>query len=281
MPTVDRGKNRLYWEWRGPEADTPPVPVLLLRGLSRTLRYWMGFGDRFAGKWRSLFMDNRGIGRSSDDGKRFDIETLADDTAAVLDAAGCEKANVFGISLGGMIAQQLAVRHPGRVNRLVLGATSPGPKHGKRISPSVIGKLVAANTLPRRLSGNVIANLTLYRLQGDERQAILDRWSELTRMEPSSRWAVFRQMFAALGHDTWDLLPRIEAPTLCLVGDRDGLIPAENTRLLADRIPGAEHVVLPGCGHDFPADDENESFRIVDEFFSKDMSLQKDNGPIP
>lgn len=269
MPYAERDGNRLYWEWRGPEPESEGPPVLLLRGLSRTLRYWLEFGDLVAGKWRTLFMDHRGIGRSSDDGKRFDIETLADDAAAVLDAANVDKANVFGISLGGMIAQQLVIRHPDRVNRLVLGATTPGPKHGQRIPLPVVVRLLLINALSPRRAGSQIGRLTLYKLQGERRQALLDQWEELARMEPPARWAVLRQMLATLSHDTWDQLPGIQAPTQCLVGDEDALIPAGNSRLLADRIPGGEHAVLTGCGHDFPTDDPKESFRVVDEFFSR------------
>ncbi|NOZ01371.1 MAG: alpha/beta fold hydrolase [Deltaproteobacteria bacterium] len=101
MPYADRDGIKLYWEWRGPESSASAKPVLLLRGLSRTLRYWMDFGGLVSDTRRTLFMDHRGIGRSTDNGKRFSIETMADDAAEVLDAAGVESANVFGISLGG------------------------------------------------------------------------------------------------------------------------------------------------------------------------------------
>jgi pimeloyl-ACP methyl ester carboxylesterase len=267
MPFATSAGARIYFEWRSRPEDHPGVrPVLFLRGLSRTLRFWLGLADRFAARWPLLLLDNRGIGRSLDDGKPFSMATLADDVAAVLDAAGVEAAHVFGISLGGMIAQELALRHPARVDRLVLGATTPGPAHGHAPPLAAVATLLVANALPRRLAGALVLPLVLARLPRAEQALVGEAWDRLARLEPPSRWTVVRQLLAARRHDTWERLPSVTAPTLCLVGAADRLIPGANTRLLAERIPGARYVELAGCGHDFPADDEAGTFAAIDGF---------------
>jgi len=269
MPIATSTGARLYWEWRSRPEDHPEGtrPVVLLRGLSRTLRFWLGFADRFAARWPLLLLDNRGIGRSVDDGRLFTTATLADDVAAVLDAAGVPAAHVFGISLGGMIAQELALRHPQRVARLVLGATTPGGRHGHAPSWRALATLLGANLLPRRLAAGLVLPLLLARLPRAEQQRVDEEWARLVGLEPPARGTVVRQLLAARRHDAWDRLPSIAAPTLCIVGALDRLIPMANTRLLADRIPGAEYVELAGCAHDFPADDEPGAFAAIDRFF--------------
>ena len=274
MPFATRGAVRIYWEWRRRPEDAPGgrTPVVLLRGLSRSLRFWLGLAHRLAERSSLLLLDNRGIGRSLDDGRRFTIADLADDVVAVLDDAGVARADVFGISLGGMIAQELVLRHPERVGRLALGATTPGPRHGRRPALLAVATLLAANALPRRLAGALSLPLVLSRLPRAERDEVGREWDRLMRLEPPGRGTVLRQLLAAQGHDTWDRLPLVRVPTLCVVGSADRLIPKENSRLLADRIPAARYVELAGCGHDFPADAPDETVAVLDRFFGEDAA---------
>lgn len=266
MPYAERAGAKLYYTWRDEPKGAPATPLLLLRGLSRSHRFWLELADLFGERYRLLLMDNRGIGRSADDGRPYRVGTLADDVASVLDAAGVERAHVFGLSLGGMIAQELVLRHPERVERLVLGATTPGPRHGQRPAPRVVATLLAANALPWRHARTFVEPLLVEKLQGAARRKTLDAWTALIEEEPPARWGVLRQLLAAQLHDTWSRLPLIRSRTLCIVGSNDRLMPKENTRLLADRIPNALYRELAGCGHDFPADTPPETVEIIDEF---------------
>ena len=268
MPYADTDGASLYYELRGPE-DAPGTPVLFIRGLARSLRYWLDFADGVAASRRLLLFDNRGLGRSWADSKPFTVARMADDTAAVLDAAGIEQAHVFGISLGGMVAQEFVLRHPGRARSLVLGATTPGPRHGIRPAPQTVLKLLAANALPPEKARAISTPLVLARLQGSQRAALEQKWAEFMSLEPPPRWTVLRQLLAAQMHDTWTRLDRIDVPTLCLTGGADRLIPKENSALLAERIPGAEILEMAGCGHDFVADDTRASGDIVRAFFDR------------
>ena len=268
MPTTEHAGAKLYYEWRDKPDGAPDTPLVLLRGLSRSLRFWLDIADRFSERWHLLLMDNRGIGRSSDDGRPYRVGTLADDVAAVLDAAGVDRAHVFGLSLGGMIAQELALRHPERVDRLVLGATTPGPRHGQRPSPRTVATLLGANAFPWRFARAFVEPLLVEKIQGEARRATLDAWTQLTHDEPPTRWGVLRQMLAAQLHDTWDRLPLLRAPTLCIVGSEDRLMPKANTRLLTERIPNARYEEMAGCGHDFPADDPAEAVDRIHSFLA-------------
>lgn len=275
MPYARRAGVRLYYEWHGGATPCPgdgrhTTPVVFVRGLSRSLRYWLALADRMAAAWPLLVLDNRGIGRSGDDGLPFRTTTLADDVVAVLDDAGVARAHVFGLSLGGMIAQELVLRHPDRVARLVLGATTSGSRAGHSPSVRSVATLLLANALPRPLAGRLVGPLVLARLAPAERGAILARWAAIAKAEPPSRWTVIRQLVAAQMHDTWEWLASIATPTLCLVGAEERLVPKANTRLLADRIPGARYVEVAGCGHDFPADDTDTTFRLLDSFFQEE-----------
>jgi pimeloyl-ACP methyl ester carboxylesterase len=119
MPYAHRGHERLYFETRG-----DGEPLVLIRGLSRSLRFWTeDFLGPLAARYRLVLFDHRGIGRSYVEDDGFTISDMADDLATVMDAADAARARVFGISLGGLVAQELAIGHPERIERLALGAT--------------------------------------------------------------------------------------------------------------------------------------------------------------
>src|SRR5712691_9994017 len=143
MTYAESAGAKIYWEEHG-SGD----PLLLIMGLGASLEAWDRIAPTLATRYRTILFDNRGVGRSDVPSGPYSLEMMADDAAAVLDAAGVEAAHVFGASMGGMIAQELALRHRARVRRLILGCTSCGGREGVRAEPEVIAALGARMTLP-------------------------------------------------------------------------------------------------------------------------------------
>jgi 3-oxoadipate enol-lactonase len=263
MPhTLNRG-CRLFWERDG-NAGAPPL--LLVRGLGRSSRFWGKARERLGESFHLVVTDNRGVGRSGATWPPYTTRLLADDQAAVLDAAGVERAHVFGISLGGMIAQQLAIRHPQRVDRLVLGCTTPGGPHAVRFPRGGVRDLLRAAVAPLDRAVRVTAPRALSAEALEKHPEIVDEWIAIARSEPRRRRGLLGQLFAAGRHDAWDDLPRISAPTLVVTGDADRLILADNSRRIAERIPRARLRILEGAGHDFPTERPDETAALLREF---------------
>jgi pimeloyl-ACP methyl ester carboxylesterase len=260
--TTHRG-CRLYWELDG---DPSAPPLLLVRGLARSARYWAGLRELLAPRFRLILVDNRGIGRSDAPRPPYSTALMADDTAAVLDDAGVARAHVFGMSLGGMIVQQLALRHPARVDRLVLGCTSPGGRNAVRFPLRAVLNLVRSGLAPPERALRIVAPYLLSAQTLRERPDVIDSWQAITRAEPPRLRGLIGQLSAAARHDAWERLPGIGAPTLVLTGDADRLIPHHNSRLLAQRIAGARLQLIAGAGHDFAADRPAETAAALTAF---------------
>lgn len=264
MPHASHRGCRLYWETDGTPAGPP---LLLVRGFARSSRYWgAGLRALLAARFRLILVDNRGVGRSDATRPPYTTALMADDLAAVLDAAGVDRAHVFGMSLGGMIGQQLALRHPARIDRLVLGCTTPGGRNAIRYPLRGVLTLLRAGAAPPHRAMRIIAPLALSRETLERRPEVIDAWVEVARSEPRHRAGLFGQLLAAARHDAWDALPRINAPTLVLTGDADWLIDADNSRRIAARIPGARLQLIPGAGHDFATDRPDETVAALTGF---------------
>jgi len=233
MPFARRARCRLYYEVLG----DPSLPALVLvRGLARSSRYWGALLPHLA-PFRIVLVDNRGVGRSDATLPPYSSRQLADDIAAVMDAAGLDRAHVFGMSLGGMIVQQLALAHPARVDRLVIGCSTPGGRHAHRASIRALLALRDAHDVDRQLA--ILVSRATPELR--------DLWLAIAHDEPARWRGVLGQVAAGLRHE-------------------DIIIPPANSRLLAERIPNATLVMLPGARHDFTSDRPVESARAIVEF---------------
>ena len=182
----------------------------------------------------------------------------------MLDANGVAKADVFGISMGGMIAQELVLRHPERVRRLVLGATFASFVRGHRAPFSNVAKLFLGNLVARR--EETLARLLTspeWHAAHPGRAAQWLRDAEHTAL----RFAV-AQSLAILRHHTLTRLSRIRVPTLILTGDADKVVPFKNSEVLARAIPGAKLTVLRGAGHVFPLERERETVAALKQHFN-------------
>jgi 3-oxoadipate enol-lactonase len=220
-------------------------PVLLVQGLGYGGR---GFGpvvDLLADDFTVALFDNRGFGSSDVPLGPYSVAQLAGDAIAVLDAAGLERAHVVGASLGGMIAQELALVWPERVDRLVLACTTPGGLLSYAMPARTVQLLAQVPLLDpdvalRRLVENAL---------GDPRPDLVEQVLAYRRAHPPDTAGWTAQATAGASHDALDRVARIEAPTLAVTGTADAVVDPRNSELLAERIPGARLERLDGCGH--------------------------------
>ena len=256
MPFAQRNDCSLHYELTGDAS----LPVLvMIRGLARSKSYWGPLVPLLAPHFRLLRIDNRGVGRSSAPRGPYSTRMLADDIAAVMDAAAIERAHVFGMSLGGMIAQELALAHGGRVDRLVLGCTTPGGPRAPRTSLRVVVSMLAAIAgRHERFFALLVSDASIA-----ARPEIRDWWLELLRTEPTPMRGLLGQLAAVRRHDAFDRLGAIRHPTLVLTGDDDELISPENSRLLAGALPNATLAFIAGARHDFTTDRPEDSARAI------------------
>ncbi len=229
-------------------------PVILIMGLGMASTAWWRTVPVLAKRLRVITFDNRGAGRSDAPRGPYTLEQLADDAVAVLDAAEEERAHVYGFSLGGMIAQELALRHPGRVSRLVLGATTPGGQDHELPEEDTIGFLERRTTMP--IEEAIWASVP-YNYGSKTRLEHADRIGEDVARRllfPPSTEGYKAQLGAAWTFDAVDRLAQVGASALVLHGSEDRMIPVSNGSRLADALPDARLQILEGAGHMYPTD---------------------------
>jgi pimeloyl-ACP methyl ester carboxylesterase len=233
---------RLHVEEGGP-VGAPPV--LLIMGLGAPHVGYALQLPAFRARYRAIAFDNRGVGRSATPAGRFSTRDMADDAAGVLDALEVERAHVVGVSLGGMVAQELAIALPDRVGALVLASTYARPPREVR---------ALAERARERWGDPLgavkwIVDLTLTReFQRREGARIAALFAEASPHGPSLE-GLLAQGEASLRHDASARLSRVRAPTLVLTGDADRFIPHEASDEIAARVPGARLERIPGGSH--------------------------------
>jgi pimeloyl-ACP methyl ester carboxylesterase len=260
MPVARNGGADLYWE----SAGSGPA-VLLVSGQGMTLAGWWRTVEVLSRSFRVLTYDHRDMGRSSRTPWPYLVTQMADDARAVLDAAGVEQAHVYGISLGGMVAQEIALRYPRRVEALVLGATTTGGPGAVLADPQPLTFFVRVGAMaPEEAEWAAVPYNYGVKTRREHGQRIADDIAR--RLEqPTDMLAYLHQVAAAAAHNTVGRLRTIAIPTLVVHGEDDTVIPSANGRLLAEAIPGAELKLWPGAGHLYTTD-EPEADRHVERF---------------
>ncbi|GAB2482434.1 alpha/beta fold hydrolase [Nocardiopsis aegyptia] len=237
-------------------------PLLLFNGQALDHEMWDGVHTGLARRHRVVRTDFRGTGGSDAPlGEPYSLELFARDALAVLDHLGIGRAHVYGFSMGGKVAQTLASLAPERVGALVLGSTAPGGDHEvERPRSATLALRQAGTAAGRELIGPLFYTPDWAAAHPDT----------VTRVLPRGPLRAQRLHFgASTGYDGWDLLPGITAPTLVVHGEDDELTPVGNAELLAERIPGARLLTLPGMRHGYPHEAEPEATRAVLEFLAE------------
>lgn len=248
MPTLHVRDINLYYESHG-AGD----PLLMIMGLGGSALGWEpALIAGLARSFRTIIFDNRGTGRSDKPRQEYSIPGMADDAAALLDALGIRRAHIFGVSMGGMIAQEFALNHPDYVQTLTLGCTTAGGRNAVPAPPESMKILMA----PREglSDADIIRRswpLSFTPAFVRDRREVLEAAITRVLQHPTPAYAYKLQLDATFKFKTYDRLPQISTPTLVITGAEDVLIPPRNSEIIAERIPGAELKIMAGVGHQF------------------------------
>ncbi|MHB8642017.1 MAG: alpha/beta fold hydrolase [Gaiellaceae bacterium] len=252
---------RIAYEVRG-EGE----PLLMIHGLGYDRRGWGPLPALLADDFRVVLLDNRGVGESDAPEGPYTVSQLAADALAVLDAEGIERAHVFGVSLGGFIAQEFALTWPERVRRLVLTSTMPGGPHATPMPAAGLEAFGRFPTLERRAGLRLMVETSLGPRAVRELPELVDEIFayRLERAPTLAAWQA--QASAGATFDAFERVPSISAPTLILHGDADIVVDPRNADLLAELIPGARVEHFPDRGHLVLWEDGVRLAPIVTEF---------------
>jgi 3-oxoadipate enol-lactonase len=258
MPSVDAAGTELYYERAG-EGE----PMLLIQGMSATHLAWGApFLSGIESSFDRIVFDNRGMGRSGRAEPPFGVADMAADAAGLLDALGIETAHVVGISMGGTIAQELALAHPERIRTLTLGATFCGGPEGSLMAPEdlrMLGAAYASGDPEQVFRAMWEINISPgYRADDSH----FDAFREMGSALPAPRPVVMQQMRACAEHDTSGRLHEIDLPTLVIHGTADRLIKVSNGELIAKLIP-APIELLEDVGHMFWWEQPERSAELI------------------
>ena len=257
------GGLRIAYELHG-SAFTARPALLLIQGLGFDSSGWGAAIGHLRRRFRLVLVDNRGIGRSA--AGSVSVSAMVGDVLAVLDDIGIGAVHVLGASLGGIIAQDLAIRHPERVDKLVLACTTPGWPFAYPMPSASVRLIMASRRLPpdvaaRRHVENALSAITL-----EQRPELVERI--LARHRSAAGDPAIRHGQVAAGASYVGGLRQrgIRARTLIVHGDADRVVDPRNARLLAARIPRARLVTFPGLGHLFFWEDPAGFAAVVTSF---------------
>jgi 3-oxoadipate enol-lactonase len=274
MSIAKVGDINLYYEVHGKGA-----PLVLIMGYTHRGGQWAELRDKLAGEYCVIVPDNRGTGQSDKPEMRYTTKMMAADVAGLLDVLGIGATNVFGYSMGGMIAQEFALSYPGRLDNLILCATHCG---GNRAVWNPEAMAFFSDPELAKLSDEGRARASIPWIWNKEfvenNPAAIERFIATTVEHPTPLQARLSHQNVLMTHDTYERLPDIKAPTLVIAGSEDLMIPCENSKLLASRIPNAEPVIVENAGHGvFVSDPTEKVWKMVLDFLRRHSKARAKN----
>lgn len=251
----------LYYERHG-----AGVPLVFIGGLGANVAEIPYLVEAYSRELEFVVFDARGCGRSAEPEGDYSIAGFADDAAALLEALDLGPAFVYGSSMGGMIAQELTLRHPQLVRALILGCTTAGAVRGVRPSVETVQTMIRNQSL----TGDDA--LTAGWKLGYSDEYIASHWDALmdrsrnAREFAATRESYMRQVVASAQHDVWDEISEIACPVMIIHGADDLMIPAANAHLMKERILHAELHILEGMGHGYNLEAQDQADALVLDF---------------
>lgn len=250
------------------EREGTGEPLLWITGFAISSEIFSPVISTYAAGFDCIRYDNRGAGRSAAPWRVTSIPELAGDAVRLLDALGVDSAHVYGLSMGGMVAQEMAIRFPDRVRALVLGGTSHGGPRAVLPSPRIAGALTSRGA-PAAVRAELVGRALFTDDFRRREPALLRHHLGLLSAHRTSARGLVSHLTAATCHDTRARLGRIVAPTLVLHGARDVLTPVANARLLAAAIPDATLELLPESGHGYLLEQPGLAHQLFDTWLAE------------
>lgn len=242
-------------------------PLVMIAGFTANRSIWMPQVPFFKKHYRVITFDNRGVGKSDKPQGPYSTKMMADDTVRLMDHLGVEKAHIMGVSMGGMIAQELAINYPQRVMKLVLACTyaCQDETSGDTTEQAKLSQLT-----PEKMASAMVRlafNKPLYRFTFGLLARVQTKF-----MGASGRVGIAGQREACRKHDTLERLQLITAPTLVIVGTKDGIIKPISSEVIAGKIPSAKLVKVEGGSHVFSLEMKNVFNREMLNFLKSGIS---------
>ncbi len=248
MPKITLSNTQLYYEIHG---EGPPL--IMIMGWCGNKDWWSrDYLTSLSKKFKIIIFDNRGAGRSKQSRGLVSIKLLAKDTLELINKLNISKVNVIGVSMGGMIAQELAILAPDRVDKLILGCTNCGLFHGKIISKTSIKLWKSLLHEKKRMTKKLFINYLLFSkdISTTEDRALIE-FKENIKIAPINNKDRYKQLLACLLFNSYKRLPEIKNPTLIVTGKNDALIAPENSKILNKRMPNSQIITFEDLGHCF------------------------------
>ncbi|MFB0562457.1 MAG: alpha/beta fold hydrolase [Candidatus Lokiarchaeia archaeon] len=264
MPKVKVGDINMYYEIHG-----EGFPLVMIMGLGGPSAAWEKYIiDKFSEKFKVIIFDNRGTGHSDVPEEYYTIEMLADDTAGLMTALNVSRAHVLGLSMGGMIAIEFALKYPDRLGKLILCCTSGGASRFVPPKSDIMQDLTGLMSgEPEEVMKTALRILYPEEFIAQNPDRIEEFFQEMRKSNISySPEGTKRQLGGIMGFDAHDRLYTIKKPTLIIAGKKDVLVPYENSQILAEEIPGSKLVLFDDAGHGLYSQKREEFCQIVLDF---------------
>lgn len=265
MPKAQSNGIELYYEIHG-----AGQPLVLISGLGYPLWQWHKMVPFLAEHFQVITFDNRGVGQSDKPAGPYTAQMLAADTTGLLDALGIEKAIIAGHSMGGFVAQAMALDFPQKVEKLILCSTNFGGPHHVPVTSEAMKVLtdVTSDALTRFKNGLAVSTAPDWSEKNPEMIEDWIQWRVANPIDPAPYQAQMAIGFGLMSEAAAfeNKLPRLNVPTLILFGAHDKVVPPENASLLAEKIAGSKVMTFPDAGHFFPIEIAEAASRTITDF---------------
>lgn len=246
------------------------APLVILRGLGRSVSHWLGYEKELGRHHRVITIDLRGVGKTT---RPWTITTsiydIAGDVVAVLDDLKIERAHILGVSLGGMVTLATGIRHPDRCASLITVNTSIAGMRTLRLTPSAIKFMLSTVKMPHAMVQTALVDMLVGNTcPADRRSEVVKAFSDIAKSEGMYTPTVVRQLVSALRFLPIRQLRLMQVPTLIIYGTHDRFVPNKNSRRLAQYIPHATLQPVDGGGHELTLDKGPEIARVVDAWIA-------------